>query len=110
MAFVMAKNRQNVPVFLSLGAIGKNPANWNFRVLWYILLQVNEKRVKNETPDEDGLSMTPSQEFISIDVDENSMSSIDLGINLLLNFDANILEKYAKIIRSLEFRENEGNA
>lgn len=57
---------------------------------------MNEKRVKNETPDEDGLSMTPSQEFISIDVDENSMSSIDLGINLL-NFDANILEKYAKI-------------
>lgn len=79
---------------------------------------MNEKRVKNETPDEDGLSMTPSQEFISIDVDENSMSSIDLGINLLLNFDANILEKYAKIKElfpellqnCLEFRENEGNA
>ena len=61
---------------------------------------MNEKRVKNETPDEDGLSVTPSQEFISIDVDENSMSSIDLGINLLLNLDTNVLEKYAKIVRT----------
>ena len=61
---------------------------------------MNEKRVKNKTPDEDGLSVTPSQEFISIDVDENSMSSIDLGINLLLNLDTNVLEKYAKIIRT----------
>ena len=72
---------------------------------------MNGKRVKNETPDEDGLSVTPSQEFISIDVDENSMSSIDLGINAefwckrsreICKDNKDFFQKYCKIVWNFE--------